>query len=143
MFPKNFAEQTQNGFRCFRGKNISVTEFYSSPKKANSEVQNGKNVFVLPWNCSELNSERFSFREKTEFSENGNPMPGLTITSPYVHSRVDSNTFAMGNPMPESALSSSQGGFLIWPLFLQAKSLSTKFPKMFSITSLFYFIQDP
>ncbi len=28
------------------------------------------------------------------------PMPDLTITSPYVHSRVDSNTFTMGNPMP-------------------------------------------
>jgi hypothetical protein len=27
------------------------------------------------------------------------PMPELTITSPYVHSRVDSNTFTMGNPM--------------------------------------------
>jgi hypothetical protein len=29
-------------------------------------------------------------------------MPELTKTSPYVHSRVDSNTFTMGNPMPES-----------------------------------------
>ncbi len=27
-------------------------------------------------------------------------MPELTITSPYVHSRVDSNTFTTGNPMP-------------------------------------------
>jgi hypothetical protein len=26
------------------------------------------------------------------------PMPELTITSPYVHSIVDSNTFTMGNP---------------------------------------------
>ncbi len=31
-------------------------------------------------------------------------MPELTITPPYVHSRVDSNTFTMGNPMPESTL---------------------------------------
>jgi hypothetical protein len=30
------------------------------------------------------------------------PMPELTIDSPYVHSRVDSNTFTMSNPMPES-----------------------------------------
>jgi hypothetical protein len=42
------------------------------------------------------------------------PMPVLTITSPYVHSRVNSNTFTMGNPMqsrpmPESTLSPSQG----------------------------------
>jgi hypothetical protein len=31
-------------------------------------------------------------------------MPELTKTSPYVHSRVESNTFIMGNPMPESSL---------------------------------------
>ncbi len=30
------------------------------------------------------------------------------ITSPYVHSRVDSNTFTMGNPMPESTLTLCQ-----------------------------------
>jgi hypothetical protein len=29
------------------------------------------------------------------------PMSELTTTSPYVHSRVDSNTLTMGNPMPE------------------------------------------
>jgi hypothetical protein len=32
------------------------------------------------------------------------PIPEMTITSPFVHSRVDSNTFFMGNPMPESTL---------------------------------------
>jgi hypothetical protein len=31
-----------------------------------------------------------------------------TRTSPYVHSRVDSNTFTMGNPMPESTLTLCQ-----------------------------------
>ncbi len=45
------------------------------------------------------------------------PIPELTITSPYVHSRVDSNTFTMGgqpyarvdlNPMPESTLTLCQ-----------------------------------
>ncbi len=36
------------------------------------------------------------------------PMPDLTIISPYVHSRVDSNTFTMGNPMPVSTLSLCQ-----------------------------------
>jgi hypothetical protein len=35
-------------------------------------------------------------------------MPEFTITSPYVHVRVDSNTFTMGNPMPESTLSLCQ-----------------------------------
>jgi hypothetical protein len=43
------------------------------------------------------------------------PMPELTLTSPYVHCRDDFNTFTMGNPMPESALSPSQG-LWIWPL---------------------------
>jgi hypothetical protein len=33
--------------------------------------------------------------------------PQLSTTSPYVHSRVDSNAFTMGNPMPESTLSLS------------------------------------
>jgi hypothetical protein len=33
------------------------------------------------------------------------PMPELTLTSSYVHSRVDSITFTTGNPMPESTLS--------------------------------------
>jgi hypothetical protein len=31
-----------------------------------------------------------------------------TIASPYVHCRVDSTTFTMGNPMPESTLSLCQ-----------------------------------
>jgi hypothetical protein len=44
----------------------------------------------------------------------GDPMPVLTITSPNVHSRVNSNTFTKSNPMqsrplPESTLSPSQG----------------------------------
>jgi len=33
------------------------------------------------------------------------PMPELTKTLLYVHSRVDYNTFTMGNPMTESTLS--------------------------------------
>ncbi len=37
-----------------------------------------------------------------------NSMPELTITSPYVHSGVDSNTFTMGNPMPESTCTHCQ-----------------------------------
>ncbi len=44
-------------------------------------------------------------------------MPELTITSPFVHFRVDSKTFTMSspnarvdlNPLPESTLSSRQG----------------------------------
>ncbi len=36
------------------------------------------------------------------------PMLEFTLTSPYVHSIVDSNTFTLGDPMPEPNLSSSQ-----------------------------------
>jgi hypothetical protein len=51
------------------------------------------------------------------------PMPELTITSFDAHSRVDSNTFTMGNPMPESILTLCQSrlyppvrdlGFGLW-----------------------------
>jgi hypothetical protein len=43
-------------------------------------------------------------------------MPELAITSFYVDSRVDSNTFTMGNPMPESTLTPGRNlGFGIWP----------------------------
>ncbi len=52
------------------------------------------------------------------------PMPELTLTSSYVHSRVNSNTFTMSNPtvyarvdrypMPELTFSPSQG-IWIWP----------------------------
>jgi hypothetical protein len=42
-------------------------------------------------------------------------MPELTITSPYVHSRVDSNTFTMGNPMPESTLNYSMPESTLFP----------------------------
>jgi hypothetical protein len=36
------------------------------------------------------------------------PMPELTITSLYIQSSVDSNTFTKGNPMPESTLTLCQ-----------------------------------
>ncbi len=39
------------------------------------------------------------------------PMPDLTITSLYVHSRVDSNTFTMGNPIPEWTFTLSRVDF--------------------------------
>jgi hypothetical protein len=48
---------------------------------------------VEPSECSEAES-----KEKHGVWD---PMPELTITAPYVHSRVDSSTFTMGNPMPE------------------------------------------
>ncbi len=45
------------------------------------------------------------FRSEAESKEKHgvwDPMPELTITSPSAHSRADSNTFTMDNPMPES-----------------------------------------
>ncbi len=49
-------------------------------------------------------------------------MPELTMSSPYVHSKVDSTTFTMGNPWPESTLTPCQSrpyppsqALWIWP----------------------------
>ncbi len=51
------------------------------------------------------------------------PIPELTITSPYAHSRVESNTFTMDKPMPEPTLTLFQSrlyppvwgfGFGLW-----------------------------
>ncbi len=41
------------------------------------------------------------------------PYAELTMTSPYVYYRVDSYTFTMGNPMPESTLTLCQS--LLYP----------------------------
>ncbi len=58
----------------------------------------------------------------------------LTISSPYVHSRIDSNTFTMGNParvdlnpMPESYLSPSKW-LRIWPFGLRVRSTPKRMP---------------
>jgi hypothetical protein len=63
-----------------------------------------------------LVSPEAEFKEKHGVS--WDPMPGMTITSPYVHTRVDSNTFSISigqpnarvdlNPMPESTLALCQ-----------------------------------
>jgi hypothetical protein len=61
------------------------------------------------------------------------PMPQLTITSLYVHSRVDSHTFTMGNPMPESTLTLCQSrryspsqGLWIWHLNSRSETIWKK-----------------
>jgi hypothetical protein len=41
------------------------------------------------------------------------PYTGVDYNSPYVNSRVDSNIFTMGNPMPESTLTLCQS--LLYP----------------------------
>jgi hypothetical protein len=54
---------------------------------------------------------KFSSRAEAESKEKHcvlDPMPEFTIASPYVHSRVNSNKFTMGNPMPESTLTLCQ-----------------------------------
>jgi hypothetical protein len=67
-----------------------------------------------------------NFRTEAESKEKHgvwDPMPELTITSPY----VEYSTFIMGNPMPESTLSPSMG-LRIWPLinFLVVKGVSVE-----------------
>jgi hypothetical protein len=44
----------------------------------------------------------FSEAESKEKHGVWDPMPELTTTSPYVHSRVDSNTFTLDNPICQS-----------------------------------------
>ncbi len=51
--------------------------------------------------------EGYTEAESKETHGVWNPMPEFTITSPYTHSGVDSNTFTIGNPMPKSTLSPS------------------------------------
>ncbi len=53
-------------------------------------------IYLLSSLWVELNSEA----ESKEKHGVWDPMQELTITSPYVYSRVDSNTFTIGNPMP-------------------------------------------
>jgi hypothetical protein len=72
-------------------------------------------------------------KTESEFKEKHgiwDPVPELTITSPYDHS----NTFSMSNSMPESTLTLCQGrlyppvrdfGFSLW-LFHDAKQLNAQ-----------------
>jgi hypothetical protein len=66
-----------------------------------SHVETKVRPYRVTYNAAEAES-------KEKFGVWLDPMPELTITSPYVNSRVDSNTFIMGNPMPELTLSPSQ-----------------------------------
>ncbi len=43
------------------------------------------------------------------------PLPELTVTSPYVHSRVDSNTFTMGQPYARVDFIPQSGTFDLGP----------------------------
>ncbi len=72
-----------------------------------------EHLYVSPGTISLIQVPRTE-AESTEKHGVEDPMPELTITLPYVHSRVDSNTFTMGigqpyagvdlNPMPDSTL---------------------------------------
>jgi hypothetical protein len=56
-----------------------------------------------------LQSEFLQFRGRIQRKHGvWDPMPELTINSHCVHSRLGSNTFTMGNPMPESTLTLCQ-----------------------------------
>ncbi len=82
-------------------------------------------------------------------------MPELTITSPFVHSRVDSNTFTMGNPMPGSTLTLCQSqlyppdrdfgfgfgfvpGMAIFSGFLRRKTVRKNFNLLRLGTTIFF-----
>ncbi len=49
-----------------------------------------------------------SRRTRGRIQRKNGPYAGVDYNSPYVHSRVNSNTFTMGNPMPESILTLCQ-----------------------------------
>ncbi len=78
------------------------------------------------WEYNQLKRTHPSEKSEAESKEKHcvwDPMPELTITSPYVQSRVNSNTFTISNPMPlwvdlnpmpESTLYPSKG-LWIWP----------------------------
>ncbi len=79
------------------------------------------------------------------------PMPELTITSPYAHYRVDSITFNVGNPMPESTLILYKSRLYppsqvlwIWPLatHLSQESHSSEYSMWQSCISSFCFRRD-
>ena len=80
------------------------------PRTANNE----KELTVSRGEFLEVREYIIKIAESKQKRGVWDPMPELSITSPYVHSRVDSNTFTMGIPMPESTLSPSQG-LWIWP----------------------------
>ncbi len=70
----------------------------------------GKKNLVKPRETVPLMSQASGLRPNLKKSMvYGTLMSELTITSPYVYSRVDSSTFTIGNPMPESTLNPQLG----------------------------------
>jgi hypothetical protein len=63
-----------------------------------NKLWRSSSIFNMPlWKGYEAGPEAESKEKRGVWD----PMLELTIISPYVHSRVDSNTFTMGNPLPE------------------------------------------
>ncbi len=74
-----------------------------------------------------------------------NKMPELTITSPYIHSRVDFKIFTVGNSLPESTLALCQSrlypivrdfGFGLWCWRLSCRWHSQNFDVLLLLTVL-------
>jgi hypothetical protein len=86
------------------------------------------------YNNSTLQSPEAESKEKHCVWE---PMPELNITSPYVHSRVDSITFTMGNPMPESTLTLCQSRLYptVWDFGFGLRILFSEAEKKYSLLS--------
>ncbi len=99
--------------------------------KLSFEISNSRPVTyrTLPivsdiFSASLISVDRWTWgRIHIELHGGWDPMPEVTITSPCVNSRVDSNTFTLGNPMPESTLTLCQSrlyppvrnfGFGLW-----------------------------
>jgi hypothetical protein len=89
--------------------------FLSTPPQARprtlSLLHFSASHFSRPFNPFMRGSAVSKEAESTEKHGGWDPMPEFTITSPYVDSSVDSNTFTTGNPMPESTLTLCQSRF--------------------------------
>ncbi len=79
-------------------QSFSILKLLMFFAKTFAEARKGQVVFVLSI-CGVWFTYRGRIQRKTWCM---GPYAGVDYTSPYVHSRVDSNTFTLGNPMPES-----------------------------------------
>ncbi len=89
---------------------FNPVDMYTGRGEGSPSWGGGAFLLILCWqqkfNTCQLRQQPNQKPEAESKEKHGvwDPMPELTITSPYVDSRVDTNTFTMGNPMPESTL---------------------------------------
>jgi hypothetical protein len=90
----------------FRPCDIEQQQLYSGPISDKTSWGSGTSLTTPPQPTGPETCPPF---QRPNPKKNMLYRPELTITSPYVHSRVDSNTFTIGSPMPGSTFSPSQG----------------------------------